>query len=214
MATIFTACGIGLNIFSHPFLYRAKKYVWKKLFGSHFVGRFEVFLPTRKSILDIGCGLGDITVTMKDHRQNFVVGTDTSKRLLKYANKHNQVDGYVLGDANKLPFMNDAFDLVTLLDVLHHTLKPEEIVREAKRVSNRYLVVAEIGIFENRIIRPIESLWLKITDGGSSYLPRRRWKAIVGTKIVKEERYGALKRACLLVAESKASIQESHRELA
>jgi len=200
-ATIATACGIRLNIFGHPFLYRAKKYVWKKLFGSHVVERFEMFLPSRKSILDIGCGLGDITVTMNNHRQNFVVGTDLSTHLLKYANKHNRVDGYVLSDASRLPFMNGTFDLVTMLDLLHHTLEPEKIVREAKRVSNRYVVVAEIGVFENRMIRPIENLWLKITDGGFSYFPRRRWKAIVGGEIVREERYGALKRTCLLVAE-------------
>lgn len=201
-----------MNIFSHPFLYRAKKYVWKKLFGSHSTNRFEIFLPSRKLILDIGCGLGDITVTMKNNRQNFVVGTDLSKHLLKYANKHNRVDGYVLSDASKLPFVNGAFDLVTLFDILHHSLKPEDIVREAKRVSNRYAVVAEIGIFENRMIRPFENLWLKITDGGASYFPIRRWKAIVGEEIVREERYGAMNRTCLLVVER--STQASRGSLA
>ena len=50
----------------------------------------------------------------------------------------------VIFDGKQLPFEDDAFDLAMILTVLHHTSNPEEVLREAMRVSRRLVIVEDI----------------------------------------------------------------------
>jgi SAM-dependent methyltransferase len=44
---------------------------------------------------------------------------------------------------HRLPFAENTFDCVLITDVLHHTDNPLEILKEAKRVSRRYVLIKD-----------------------------------------------------------------------
>lgn len=50
----------------------------------------------------------------------------------------------ILYDGINLPFANDTFDTASLLDVLHHTMRPEQVLKEAKRVARRLVIMESI----------------------------------------------------------------------
>jgi SAM-dependent methyltransferase len=89
-------------------------------------------------ILDVGCGNGIFTARFAGTRAS-VVGLDSSFHLLRQ-NPHPRL---IRGDATKLPFDDDTFDLVFEANVLHHVPDREQVLREMNRVSRRYVVLLE-----------------------------------------------------------------------
>ena len=87
----------------------------------------------KKRILDIGCGTGANTNTLRLFGN--VIGMDTSP----YAKKFYTTDGhtsFVLGSAENIPFTNETFDLVVMTDVLYHKniTNPLRVLDEVYRV--------------------------------------------------------------------------------
>lgn len=46
-------------------------------------------------------------------------------------------------DGRQIPFPDSFFDCVMIVDVLHHDEDPEAILREAKRVSKKYILIKD-----------------------------------------------------------------------
>jgi SAM-dependent methyltransferase len=91
----------------------------------------------RKEVLEIGIGLG------ADHQQfaeagAVLTGLDITVRAVKHT--HNRFNtfglrsGLLVGDAEKLPFPDRAFDLVYSWGVLHHSPHTDRAVMEVLRV--------------------------------------------------------------------------------
>lgn len=87
--------------------------------------------PTRRQILDIGCGTG---ATM-DHLKRFgtVQGIDLFDLPLRFSRQrgHQRV---LCASATQLPFATNSFDLVTALDVIEHLDDDVGGLREIRRV--------------------------------------------------------------------------------
>lgn len=92
------------------------------------------------SLLDVGCGAGYlIGVLAKEHDADFF-GLDISPNMLKEARKKLVgVPRVVLreGSADKLPYPDGTFDVVTCIMSFHHYPYPEKAVAEAYRVLAR-----------------------------------------------------------------------------
>jgi len=71
-----------------------------------------------KYALDIGCGTGFHLASIGNHSNN-MIGIDMSLGALKEA-KNTIECNYILCDINKLPFKNNAIDLIWIAGVLHH----------------------------------------------------------------------------------------------
>lgn len=96
-------------------------------------------------ILDAGCGPGRYTqILIKKGLE--VIGYDFSRNILGLLKQNLGMcasdTSFIQGDIQILPFKDDKFDVVFMLDVLHH-LKTKEMrmsaIKDAFRVSNKYI---------------------------------------------------------------------------
>jgi len=89
-------------------------------------------IPPRSKILDVGCG--KLSATFPLTKKSKITGIDISKKALELI-PDNYVKKIQLDlNGNNLPFKNEGFDVVLLMDVLEHLIDPERIVRESVRV--------------------------------------------------------------------------------
>jgi len=51
---------------------------------------------------------------------------------------------HLIYDWKEIPFNDNTFDIATILTVLHHTLNPEEILKEVSRVSKQIVIIEDI----------------------------------------------------------------------
>lgn len=80
-----------------------------------------------KNILDVGAGDGLITYLLR------AKGIEYEPSAVAIAQAIG-VD-VIQGDAYNLPFEDDSFDAVTMIDVIEHLEKPQDALREAFRVA-------------------------------------------------------------------------------
>ena len=89
-----------------------------------------------QKILDIGCGDGKIDYLIMQKKNVDITGVDVLVRSTTYI----PVQEY---DGRVLPFPNNAFDAVLLIDVLHHIDVPLGILQEAKRIAKRNVIIKD-----------------------------------------------------------------------
>jgi SAM-dependent methyltransferase len=104
----------------------------------HMLDRLVVPDGTRR-VLDIGCGAGNMFHHLA--RYGPVVGVDSNPRPLAVARERGY--GVQEGKAEALPFDDEAFALVSLLDTLEHCDDDLAVLRECYRVCapGGYLVI-------------------------------------------------------------------------
>jgi SAM-dependent methyltransferase len=101
----------------------------------------ESIYPVRASgtrMLDIGCNTGPMLIPLRQQGYN-VIGIDVSvddvKQAERYLKNYNlPCGGLSVADGTQLPFRDQSFDLVLLIDILEHTEHPQRIVSEARRL--------------------------------------------------------------------------------
>jgi ubiquinone/menaquinone biosynthesis C-methylase UbiE len=69
-------------------------------------------------------------------------GLDTSKKIISKRNRGK----FVLGDAKKLPFKNDSFNLVWSAGLLEHLIPPDDVILESKRVAKTFIAFVPSNI--------------------------------------------------------------------
>ncbi|WP_049969264.1 methyltransferase domain-containing protein [Haladaptatus cibarius] len=88
-------------------------------------------------VLDVGCGTGFGTEGLLEHTDN-VYGLDQSVHQLEKAwakiGKYDPVSFY-RGDAERLPFKNDSFDVVWSSGSIEYWPDPVEALRDIRRVT-------------------------------------------------------------------------------
>ncbi|MFQ3318150.1 MAG: SAM-dependent methyltransferase [Natronomonas sp.] len=95
-------------------------------------------LDTCERVLDVGCGEGALTRVLAEECPGEVVGCDRDADLLA------ELDApAVQGDAHRLPFPDDSFDLVVCQALLINLPDPERAVREFARVAEDRIACIE-----------------------------------------------------------------------
>lgn len=90
-------------------------------------------------VLDLGCGDGLLLSLLKGKGIQGK-GLDISEKGVSKA-KEKGLDVTVFDFSNKLPFPDNTFDTVIMLDLLEHLYDPESLLKEARRVSRDRVVV-------------------------------------------------------------------------
>lgn len=94
-------------------------------------------IPTGGSVLDLGAGDGSIAAAVMAARPDLTIrGVDVMLRPVRRIE-------VALYDGKRLPFADQSFDYVTIVDVLHHTEDPAEVLAEAARVARLGVVVKD-----------------------------------------------------------------------
>ena len=89
-----------------------------------------------KQVLDIACGTGYGTGTLKEAGALQVTGIDVSREAIDYAKAHYQTEGIVFsqGDALRLNCPDNYFDVVVSLETIEHVQDVDAFLKELKRV--------------------------------------------------------------------------------
>ncbi len=140
--------------FSADYLERTREGMWAD--GREALADLD--LDDRRRVLDVGCGTGELTrvLAAEAPADATVVGVDADPGLLGAARESEpagETDAipYLAGDATRLPFPDDAFDLVVCQALLINLPEPRAAVREFARVSSELVAAvepnnAEVGV--------------------------------------------------------------------
>lgn len=91
-----------------------------------------------RRILDVGCGHGYLSRLLQQELQVEVVGVD----IMPPGN--DETFGYphfCRGRADSLPFADNSFDTVICAHTLEHTVEPQAVIHELRRVARQRLIV-------------------------------------------------------------------------
>ncbi|MGB0916290.1 MAG: methyltransferase domain-containing protein [Flavobacteriales bacterium] len=99
--------------------------------------RLLPFLNSGETVLEVGSGNGALTKLLSSEGMKMSALDIADKSLFKDVH----VEVY---DGEKFRFEDKKFDVCQLITMLHHTTNAEELVREAKRVSNRIIIMEDI----------------------------------------------------------------------
>jgi 2-polyprenyl-3-methyl-5-hydroxy-6-metoxy-1,4-benzoquinol methylase len=116
-----------------------------------------------RSVLDVGCGEGVLTVEFADRLgDGRVVGIDLDDPHLRaeWEKRARPNLEFRVAEATSLSFEDDSFDMACATEVLEHVPDPESTLSEMTRVASRHLLVSV----------PREPLWRGLNMARGAYL--------------------------------------------
>ncbi|HYF14379.1 MAG TPA: bifunctional demethylmenaquinone methyltransferase/2-methoxy-6-polyprenyl-1,4-benzoquinol methylase UbiE [Phycisphaerales bacterium] len=145
-------------------------------------------------VLDVACGTGDLTQEFARTAAADVVGLDFTREMLdiagqkrtRLAEELKRKVSYVEGDAQRLPFADATFHVVSIAFGIRNILEPDVALREFARVlrPGGRLIVLEFDRPTNPLVRGLNHLYcarvMPLTatllsgdkSGAYKYLPR------------------------------------------
>ena len=131
-------------------------------------------------ILDIAAGTGSSSRPLVDKGAE-VTALDFSHGMIKQGRKQNKNINFVQGDALKLPFEDNSFDVTTISFGLRNTSNTEKALKEALRVTKDggRIVVAEFShpvnpifkkIYLNYLMKALPVIVKKISKNPDAYI--------------------------------------------
>ena len=96
-----------------------------------------------QTVLDAGCGEGFVTqaLAQKNPELRFT-GMDLSAEAVAFAQQHfGELARFRTGNLYKLPFSDNAFDVVLCSEVLEHLEDMDRAIAELKRVARHHVLI-------------------------------------------------------------------------
>ena len=128
---------------------------------------FAASLAENKVVLDVACGTGYGAGFMAE-KASKVVGADISLEAVDYAAERFCKDnkaGFICADAIRLPFVDNAFDIVVSFETIEHIRQCRKFLAECRRVlkANGLLVCSTPNrrIFSPKLAKPINTFHVK-----------------------------------------------------
>jgi len=138
--------------------------------GADLDGYIIDWLEENGTVVDVGCGMGDLILRLKDHCR-YVIGVDHAPTMLEQVRNRlheNQVGiDLRIGDAAHLPLGDGEADALILNMVLHHLPQPDRVFRELGRVTRQggQLLVAELDAHGlDSVARRYGDVWMGFSE--------------------------------------------------
>lgn len=113
------------------------------------------------SVLEVGCGEGELLRRLVALRPARGVGTDVSPLILRDARQRQPHLALAAQSATQLGFPGRSFDLILACEVLEHLAEPAAALEELARVSRRHVLLSV----------PREPLWRALNLARGAYWP-------------------------------------------
>jgi SAM-dependent methyltransferase len=128
-----------------------------------------------RSLVDVGCGDGQIAHLVAEKHGNLqITGVDVLVRPTTWI----PVQAF---DGTTLPLADQSVDVAMFVDVLHHTIDPVVLLREARRVARQAIVIKDHcknGLLAGPTLRLMD--WVGNAHHGVvlpyNYWPEERWR--------------------------------------
>jgi O-antigen biosynthesis protein len=129
---------------------------------------FAASLAENKVVLDVACGTGYGGGYMVEKGAAEVVGVDISMLAVDYAQERlgrNNKASFICADAIRLPFVDNAFDIVVSFETIEHIRQYRKFLTECRRVlkENGLLICSTPNrkIFSPSLAKPINTFHVK-----------------------------------------------------
>lgn len=136
--------------------------------------------PQSASVLDVGCGSGEVLAEILRRRPDLAAGAQGIDILIR-PNIHFPITEF---DGKTIPHPDKSFDVVTLVDVLHHTEDPRILLAEARRVARQQVIIKDHvkeNVIDQVTLRFMD--WVGNTRHGVNlpynYLSRAEWNTVL-----------------------------------
>jgi len=106
------------------------------------------YIKNDSKILDVACGTGIFLKKISGEKNNLQLsGIDNSEKMLSVANQHPGLINFKVASAEKIPFEDNSFDLITIIDAFYYFQDKEAVLKECSRVlkPNQYLFLFYMG---------------------------------------------------------------------
>lgn len=132
----------------------------------------KLYVKPESRILDLGCGTGGLELNLSSllNENGKIIGVDISPKMIEVANfiiegdkcynKYKNIK-FILGEADKLPFPDDYFNLVFCLNSLHHHFNQCDTINEISRIMKAGGFFILLDPFLDNPIRKFWGLVLK-----------------------------------------------------
>lgn len=130
-----------------------------------FADHVELLMPTSGTVLDVGCGPGEITCELaRRHPGLAFVGIDHSEqaiaRAIRNAERLNLTNvTFAAIAAERLP-AGKTYGLVVMFDAFHHLERPREFMEWVRARTSRCVLVEPAGTSTGRWARSMDVDWL------------------------------------------------------
>lgn len=100
-----------------------------------------------ENVLNVGCGTGDYLQLFRD-KWCSITGVDCSAEMVEHARKKlgDNIELH-LGEAEDLPFSDNEFDIVTMINALEISKDPQKAIGEAIRVCRGRIFISFLNKF-------------------------------------------------------------------
>lgn len=161
---------------------------YNKKRAKNIASQMNGFIKKRGRVLDIGLGNGFVAKEIRDYYKVHMEGVD----IVDY--NETDIKNTIYNGLN-LPFKDNSFDCIIILQTLHHCTDQIQVLKEVKRVSKKRIIIME-DVYNNYFEKVITFMHDYISNKRKGvdclyyFHNKKEWKSIfdkLGLKIEKEK---------------------------
>ena len=147
---------------------------WKKK-NAYYYSTIKTFIariiPPGGSVLEVGCGTGEILAAMRPRRG---VGIDISKNMVELAGKKFPQYTFIHSPVESLP-IDEKFDYVIMVDVVDHVRDVMDVFQNLYRFchAETQVILTTINPWWDPILAVMERFGAKMPEGPHNFIEKR-----------------------------------------